>query len=161
MLGYAWPGPVDAVPRGNGSSALGDAPIGSHALCVSEPSAPAFGWDHCCGVPVDTEGWRFQGLGDGVGLSGLQFPDSSSRKGTETEIAEKGAHGTSQLLSSCLVSPPSFLPSHSPKLSPVCGEDILTSQGMLCHTEAQGLQPVVDVRFSHRKLKFCRKKRVH
>lgn len=25
---------------------------------------------------------------------------------------------------------------------------------MLCHTEAQGLQPVVDVRFSHRKLKF-------
>lgn len=40
-------------------------------VCVSELSAPAFGWDHCCGVPVCTEGWSFQGLGDGVGLSGL------------------------------------------------------------------------------------------
>lgn len=34
MLGYAWPRPVDPVPRGNISSALGDAPVGSHALCV-------------------------------------------------------------------------------------------------------------------------------
>lgn len=31
---------------------------------------------------------------------------------------------------------------------------------MLGHTEAQGLQPVVDVRFSHRKLEFCRGQRV-
>lgn len=53
-----------------------------------------------------------------------------------------------------------LLPSHFPKLPRVCGEDILTSQGMLRHTEAQGLQPIVDVRFSHGKLKFCRKKRV-
>lgn len=46
---------------------LRDAPTGSHALCVSKLSAPAFGWDHCYGVPVCTEGWSFQGLGDGVG----------------------------------------------------------------------------------------------
>lgn len=36
----------------------------------------------------------------------------------------------------------------------------LTSQGVLGHTEAQGLQPVVDVRFSHGKLEFCRGQRV-
>lgn len=49
----------------------------------------------------------------------------------------------------------------SPQLPQVCVEDTLTSQGMLRHTEAQGLQPVVDVRFSHRKLEFCGKKGVH
>lgn len=36
----------------------------------------------------------------------------------------------------------------------------LTSQGVLGHTEAQGLQPVVDVRFGHGKLEFCREQRV-
>lgn len=41
-----------------------------------------------------------------------------------------------------------------------CREDALTSQGVLGHTEAQGLQPVVDVRFSHRKLEFCRGQRL-
>lgn len=34
----------------------------------------------------------------------------------------------------------------------------LTSQGVLGHTEAQGLQPVVDVRLGHGKLEFCRGK---
>lgn len=38
--------------------------------------------------------------------------------------------------------------------------EALTSQGMLGHTEAQGLQPVVDVRFSHGKLEFCRGQKV-
>lgn len=48
----------------------------------------------------------------------------------------------------------------SPRRAVPCGEDALTSQGVLGHTEAQGLQPVVDVRFSHGKLEFCKGQRV-
>lgn len=48
----------------------------------------------------------------------------------------------------------------SPRRAVKSREHPLTSQGVLGHTEAQGLQPVVDVRFSHRKLEFCRGQRV-
>lgn len=48
----------------------------------------------------------------------------------------------------------------SPRHTVKSKEDSLTSQGVLGHTEAQGLQPVVDVRFSHRKLEFCKGQRV-
>lgn len=37
-------------------------------------------------------------------------------------------------------------------------EGVLTAERVLCHAEAQGLQPVVDVRFSHRHLELCREK---
>lgn len=67
---------------------------------------------------------------------------------------------TASLPCPCLPHP---VPS-GPVVLPVCQarpclEDALTSQGVLGHTEAQGLQPVVDVRFSHWKLEFCRGQR--
>lgn len=83
---------------------------------------------------------------DSVGLSGLQFPDSSPHS-----IKTVWGRG-STAPQGCFPVPPTL------KLPQVCGEDTLTSQGMLRHTEAQGLQPVVDVRFSRRKLEFCRRK---
>lgn len=73
------------------------------------------------------------------------------------------------------LAPPSLCSSHHPMLQPPSGHHVasssprwavtsrrttLTSQGVLGHTEAQGLQPVVDVRFGHRKLEFCRAQRV-
>lgn len=84
---------------------------------------------------------------DSVGLSGLQFPDSSPHSMKTVQ-----GRGTTAPQGCSLPVPPTL------KLPQVCGEDTLTSQGMLRHTEAQGLQPVVDVRFSHRKLEFCRRK---
>lgn len=38
-------------------------------------------------------------------------------------------------------------------------EGVLTAERVLRHAQAQGLQPVVDVRFSHRHLELCREKR--
>lgn len=37
-------------------------------------------------------------------------------------------------------------------------EGMLTAECVLRHAQAQGLQPVVDVRFSHRHLELCREK---
>lgn len=37
-------------------------------------------------------------------------------------------------------------------------EGVLTAERVLRHAQAQGLQPVVDVRFSHRHLELCRDK---
>lgn len=37
-------------------------------------------------------------------------------------------------------------------------EGVLTAERVLRHAQAQGLQPVVDVRFSHRHLELCREK---
>lgn len=37
-------------------------------------------------------------------------------------------------------------------------EGVLTAECVLRHAQAQGLQPVVDVRFSHRHLELCREK---
>lgn len=37
-------------------------------------------------------------------------------------------------------------------------EGVLTAESVLRHAQAQGLQPVVDVRFSHRHLELCREK---
>lgn len=36
-------------------------------------------------------------------------------------------------------------------------EGVLTAERMLRHAQAQGLQPVVDVRFSHRHLELCKR----
>lgn len=36
-------------------------------------------------------------------------------------------------------------------------EGVLTAERVLRHAQAQGLQPVVDVRFSHRHLELCRR----
>lgn len=38
-------------------------------------------------------------------------------------------------------------------------EGMLTAECVLRHAQAQGLQPVVDVRFSHRHLELCKEKR--
>lgn len=37
-------------------------------------------------------------------------------------------------------------------------EGVLTAERVLRHAQAQGLQPVVDVRFCHRHLELCRDK---
>jgi len=37
-------------------------------------------------------------------------------------------------------------------------EGVLTAERVLRHAQAQGLQPVVDVRFSHRHLELCGEK---
>lgn len=42
---------------------LGDAPIGSHVLCVSDVSSSCIWLGPHCGVPVCTEGWSFQACG--------------------------------------------------------------------------------------------------
>lgn len=101
MLGYTWPRLVDPVPRGNISNAVGDAPIRSHALCVClTPSAPAFGWDHHCGVPVCAEGRSFQGQcwSFWPPVPGLISPQHK-------DCAGKGLHSTPRLLSSCPAHP--------------------------------------------------------
>ena len=132
------------------------------------------GWDSS--VP-----WGVEPLGK-EGSLGLQGPESPPREGGGAGRwgplcmvwLDKGptapcSHCPSPSLSPA--SPACALPSlpscggwhvagGSPRCAVPCGEDALTSQGVLGHTEAQGLQPVVDVRFSHGKLEFCKGQRV-
>lgn len=107
----------------------------------------------------------------------LQVPDSPPRKGGGGggEHTGRWAGCGVMTFSPRLWPPPSLCSSHHPMLQPPSGHHVasssprwavtsrrttLTSQGVLGHTEAQGLQPVVDVRFGHGKLEFCRAQRV-
>lgn len=161
MLGYAWPRPVDPVPRGNISNAVGDAPIRSRVFCVSDASSSCIWLGPWLWGSSVCLGEELPGLG-GMAWVSLAFPDSSPTKRTEHKDCRGGTPQRAPRLLSSLSREISFS-SHppSPTSCPGCVGRTLTSQGMLRHTEAQGLQPVVDVRFSHRKLEFCRKEGVH
>lgn len=162
MLGYAWPRPVDPVPRGNISNAVGEAPIRSCVFCVSDASSSCIWLGPLLWGSGVCLGEELPGLG-GMAWVSLAFPHSSPTKRTEhKDCAGKGLHSAPQ---GCSLPHPvrsHFLPiPPPPQAAPGVWGRTLTSQGMLRHTEAQGLQPVVDVRFSHRKLEFCRKEGVH
>lgn len=165
--------------RRKDSSTVGDVPTQSCVLYPGLLQLPAFGWDCECGeTPVCMGGGPW---GRGTG-SVFRSPGLTSQ-----ERSRSGAYGPLGMvwlddipiaprpLSPCLLPPPSLHSSHHPTLQPQCGQQVasrsprwavtlrrttLTSQGVLGHTEAQGLQPVVDVRFGHGKLEFCRAQRV-
>lgn len=83
--------------------------------CVCELSALHLAGTTAMGFQCALRDGASRAWGMALALSGLQFPDSSSRKGMEHRDCREGVHGTPWLLSSCLVRPPYFLP-----ISPSC-----------------------------------------
>ena len=139
------------------------------------PPVPAFGRDsHGAGTPVCPGGWGRWGKRNSVLSRAPSHPQEEQSR--ELGLAAYGVvcrgwcgltrvqqPPTASLPCPCPC-PPTLCPqgqwfSRVCQARP-CPEDALTSQGVLGHTEAQGLQPVVDVRFSHRKLEFCRGQRL-